>query len=193
MARPPGVWVTGPSRSGTSMVSGLFAAHGVFFGECINANKYNPKGYFENVYIKKVVKGEVEPEDWPRDWFVALAAQGWCGCDPWGVKVGPQRADTILSLEPRAIVACRRPLIDIAESRRHVHWAQGDPLKVPRAAYQRIGELMRGDVPVVNVEVNDLVEGRFRTIKPAFDLINLDFEMDIAEDWIDPNLWRRNS
>lgn len=47
--------VAAPPRSGTSMVSGLLHHHGVQVGY-YKVNKDNPKGGFENIYIKNIVK-----------------------------------------------------------------------------------------------------------------------------------------
>lgn|GEM_PF-2340834 len=49
--RPTGVIVTGPFRSGTSLVSGILADLGVFFGSSAETrpppDRYNPLGYFQ--------------------------------------------------------------------------------------------------------------------------------------------------
>lgn len=49
--RPTGVIVTGPFRSGTSLVSGILADLGVFFGPLSETSpppdRYNPLGYFQ--------------------------------------------------------------------------------------------------------------------------------------------------
>ena len=45
------------SRSGSSMLAGIFAHHGYWVGTCRKPDKYNAKGYFENLPIKKCMNG----------------------------------------------------------------------------------------------------------------------------------------
>lgn len=53
------ILVAAPPRSGTSMIAGLLHHHGVQVGE-FRANKDNPRGGFENIHIKKVVKDQLK-------------------------------------------------------------------------------------------------------------------------------------
>lgn len=187
-----GVWVTGPSRSGTSMVAGFFAQHGVFFGACNGANEYNPKGYFENQYLKDVAARDGLPGGWPRLWFDALSAQGWDGATPWGAKIGPGRAWLMLPMRPSVIVACHRPIEQIVRSRRRVKWAKGPPRKVARNGYQQIAMMEASTrIPVVHVQTDELVKGRMVSVLPAFAALGVTFDLSIATAWIDPSIWGR--
>lgn len=187
-----GVWVVGPSRSGTSMVAGLFAAHGVFFGESISANEYNPKGYFENIWLKDFFKGRLSGVDWPKDFFRELSDQGWCPCDPWGAKTGPAKAVLMLALKPTLIVVCRRPIDQIARSRGRVHWAKGAPRNVAERGYERVEEMAHvAEAPIVDVHTDELVHGAYGEIREAFELLDVEFDREIAERWIDPTIWDR--
>lgn len=47
-----GIVILSPGRSGSSLVAGIFAEHGVWTGDCLAPNKWNPRGYFENALIK---------------------------------------------------------------------------------------------------------------------------------------------
>lgn len=187
-----GVWVTGPSRSGTSLVAGLLRAHGVYFGTCISANEYNPKGFFENVYLKAVMKGEERPARWPAAWFSTLEDQGWDRESPWGVKVGPEGATLVFGMRPTLGVICRRPIEAIARSRGRVHWATGPPRKVARGSYRKIERAIIGaDFPVLDVDTDDLVAGDRDPIRRVLANLELDFDESIAREWIDPSIWNR--
>ena len=51
------IFITGLPRSGTSMIAGSLTSIGVWSGETIPGNSFNPKGYFENAVIRdKIVK-----------------------------------------------------------------------------------------------------------------------------------------
>lgn len=56
------------SRSGSSLVSGIFHEHGCWVGNCHPGNQYNPKGYFENLDIKRRFKKFLKnKQDWLKD------------------------------------------------------------------------------------------------------------------------------
>lgn len=186
------MWVTGPSRSGTSMVAGLFAQHGVFFGTCTQPNEYNPKGFFENVWFKRVIQEGAPPKGWPRPWFRELVDQGWCGCNPWGVKCGPQQRHLVEPMRPTVVVFCQRPLDQIARSRSRVAWATGPPRVTAMRAYRLMQAMHRElDVPVVHVRTDRLVLGQVGQIRPAFRQLGMELDKAVATDWIDPELWGR--
>lgn len=55
------ILITGCARSGTSMIAGTIHLCGAFKGDTSGANKNNPKGMFENFYIRnKIVKPYLE-------------------------------------------------------------------------------------------------------------------------------------
>lgn len=174
------------------MTAGLFASHGVFFGPSISANRYNPKGYFESVFMKRVFR-EGEPEKWPDPWFEFLRGEGYCPCDAsWGVKTGAQRHALILAAGPTAVVFCRRPVRQIRRSRERVHWARATAEATVRAAEAALGRIRRrGGVPIFEVRTDRLVDGKFDEVEPVFDLLRPNFDPDIARKWIDPSLWSR--
>ena len=51
---PEPIVIVGVPRSGTSLVAGLFAKHGVWTGKCRPADEHNPTGYFESVAFNKI-------------------------------------------------------------------------------------------------------------------------------------------
>ena len=62
MAKP--ILILSPGRSGSSLVAGIFAKHGVWTGNCHPGNKYNPEGYFENIAIQRAMQNH-----FGRDWL----------------------------------------------------------------------------------------------------------------------------
>lgn len=83
-------------RSGSSMTAGVFAQHGVWTGNCQPADHKNPKGYFENIRLKRIMSEAFKDHRTnprvlpPLDaWDVAVEAvletEGWKG-EPWLVK-----------------------------------------------------------------------------------------------------------
>lgn len=186
----PGVVILGASRSGTSMTAGLFAQHGVFFGECMGPGPANPKGYFENRWWKRVEHGKQRPADFDTAWKEALRQQGWDGRQTWGAKVGAQWFDGYWRQVPdiAAIVCCYRPQAQIEASRAAVGF-NPNRQPVPRA-WSIMDALADAGWPVVKVWTDRLVAGDIEQIRPAFDRLGLDLDADTARGWIDPKLWR---
>lgn len=56
MKRPP-LLIISCSRSGSSMLAGIFYLHGFWVGTRRPPDKFNEKGYFENLAVKKCMKG----------------------------------------------------------------------------------------------------------------------------------------
>ena len=49
-------FIAGCPRSGTSLIAGLLAKHGVCVGNTTPGDKHNEKGYFENKEIGRIIK-----------------------------------------------------------------------------------------------------------------------------------------
>lgn len=185
------VWVLGPSRSGTSMTAGLFAAHGVFFGECHPADKDNPKGYWENRYLKSTVGRQVVPSSWPHVWYSRLLDEGWDGIAPWGAKGGVEWWRVVKATNPTAVVICYRPVDAILESRSKHSWMQ-PTRSVPEIAY-RSAERILSDAEtagrVHRVDTDRVACGDVEQLLPVFSALDLRYSERITMDWIDPQLW----
>lgn len=194
--RPPGVWVTGPSRTGTSMTAGLFAAHGVFWGveACgLNypADDHNAKGYFEHGEITRRLENR-DFADWPSAWWTALKAEGWDGTTPWGCKRGPRVWPWIRRLRPAVIVVTARPVNQVAASRKR--WKGRSSISTLHRTAAKVRKVLReAECPVVRVNTARLVQGDYTAILPAFELLGVEFDAGIAESWIDPELWNRGT
>lgn len=185
-----GVWITGPSRSGTSMTAGLFASHGVFFGDCGPGDEHNPKGYYEHPLLVRHVETGIFA-GWPMDWWARLTDEGWDGSVPWGLKRGPQAWPWVRVVAPTVIVVCRRPASEIRASRLRwgKRWQGGRALK--RAERQIRDILREANCPVFEVNTSGLVKGDYSRIRPAFETLGVAFDPSVADAWIDPGIWNR--
>jgi len=185
-----GVVVTGSGRSGTSMVAGLFAAHGVFFGVTKPADEHNPRGYYEHPAIplpKARAKG------WRRTWFRILKSEGWDGVAPWGIKHITSRWKWFRKLAPSVVVVTVRPEAEILASLRRTGWRLS-PERVVRRARKRLRKLKReAACPVVMVSTPALVAGDYTEIRRAFAVLGVAFDEEIARAWIDPSVWGRKA
>ena len=182
----PGVVVMGTGRSGTSLVAGLLAAHGVFFGRCKAPDQHNPKGYWEHVSI---ASPGIIPGDWPERWPQILRSDGWDGASPWGVKHMSTRWRFFRRLRPRVIILTARPDREVLASLARTGW----PLDGPRILrrYRRRLKRIRAEAraPIVTVSTPDLVAGDPREFASALMLLGMEYRPELARQWIDPSAW----
>jgi len=184
-----GVLIIGASRSGTSMTAGLFAVHGVFFGDCVGPHQMNPKGFFENKWLKKVYNGEIKTSNFDAEWKKQLTKEGWNN-EIWGAKCGAERwsqywhnVDDI-----KAIVCCYRPRKQIEASRAAVGFNPNR--KTIDYNWGIMKDLREQGLPVVDVWTNQVVEGDYLDVKEAFSKLGLNFDTKLADEWIEPEHWR---
>ena len=187
----PGVWVTGPSRSGTSMIAGLLAEHDVFFGRTVEGDEHNEKGYFEHPELT----GRVESGSWagwPDAWWKTLKDEGYTNGLWWGIKRGPLAWPWIRELDPELIIVCRRPIAETVRSRRRI-WPfklapRGEVIRA-RKAFDEIAK--EADCPVLTVNTERVVAGDYMRIAKIFRRLGLWFSTELADAWIDRSLWDR--
>lgn len=184
-----GVLIIGPSRSGTSMTAGLFAQHGVFFGDCVGPDHNNGKGYFENLWLRRVYAGDVRPDSFDTEWKNQLRQEGLNG-QPWGAKAGAERWAQCWCNVPdiSVIVLCYRPRHQIEQSRKHSHLNVKDR-KTIEFNWQIMDTILGRDDRAVYVETDKLVEGEYDRIGRAFKKVGIPFDKGIADAWIDPAMW----
>lgn len=187
----PGVWITGPSRSGTSMIAGLFAEHGVFFGRTMKGDEHNAKGYFEHAELTSRVRSGIWA-NWPEAWWKTLKSEGYGNGTYWGVKRGPNAWPWIQRLEPELIILCRRPISETVRSRRR-KWPRR---RTSGREVQRIRRVLKqiakeAECTVLTVNTERVVAGDYQRIAKAFRQLGIWFSTDIADAWVDRSLWDR--
>lgn len=183
-----GVVVTGPGRSGTSMVAGLFAAHGVFFGHTKAPDRNNPRGYFEHPAIPKP---RARGRNWPETWWDRLRLEGWADGMPWGAKQITSRWRWLKQLGPSAVVICLRPAAEIRRSWARTHFPGSINRKLAKARLTIRRIHAEAGCPVITVHSARLIRGDYTELLPAFRILGIEFDDKIAEAWIDPTLWGR--
>jgi hypothetical protein len=181
-----GVVITGTGRSGTSLVAGLFAAHGVFFGNCKPADRHNPKGYFEH---RATPLPKAKGTGWPGVWWKTLRREGWDGKVPWGIKNMTSRWRWFRRLHPTLVVITKRPESEVRASLKKTGWGINAD-KLFRKYRKRRGKILKqARCPVLEISTPLLIAGDFREIRRAFDVLGVPFNPDVARSWIDPGVW----
>lgn len=184
--RPPGVIITGHMRSGTSMTAGIFAEHGVFFGDCHRRH--------EHKWLKRGLKGGKAPKGWPDSWWGRLIDDGWDGATPWGAKAMAVHWPELRQVEPKVVVCCYRPKEAILRSCEEFGGGArfGREYRDPVIdEHWEIMEGIRDHYPgtVVDVHTPDIVDGDYAALKPAFAALGMTMDEQVVSDYVDPSRW----
>jgi len=181
MVLPEPIIIIAIPRSGSSMVSGIFANHGVFFGKGREADKYNPKGYFENKVISNLIKNKVT-----FDQHIIkniLCNEGYKE-GPWAVKHAPGGFKYWEDFNP-TVICCKRPLKPNYRSYKkffNINFVDFRKFYKQKMEYmEKIGSCW--------IETDKLVKGDYTQIKKAFSKCDLKFVPEIADKFIDKGLW----
>lgn len=173
------------------MTAGLFAQHGVFFGDCMPPAPINAKGFFENKWFKAVLTGEAspQPQNIPGAWERRRRNEGWAEGTPWGLKFGANLYGQVGDKFPdvKAIACCYRPRSQVRASRGAINWR--DSMQSIESCRRIMDELVASDPRAVAVRTDYLAQADLDQIRPAFDLLGVEFDEAVALDWIDPDLW----
>jgi hypothetical protein len=178
----PSIFVTGASRSGTSMTAGLIAHHGAWCGPSLEADAKNPRGYFESLALKQQMR-DPQPE-WPERLVAYMAEHGYGG-GPAVFKMGPDAWHLVQHLDP-VVVFCWRPVADIAASRARVGWDSTE--RAILTAWDRMRRIRKEARQVVDVHTDELVRDP-AGIAPALEAVGLAYRPDVAAGFVEPDLW----
>lgn len=192
--------IIGLPRSGTSMVAGLFAEHGVFVGNCKPADERNPKGFFEHIGFTQLVikhygnarvsKGiPVNPMVGFRDAIIKSIEEDGYSDGPWLIKHATVWHRLWEEFHPKFVLV-RRPSEDILSSIKNVGWK-------PRTEIIDMGQTILNELAklphAIQVESNSIVDGDFTMLKRAFEHCGLELNEVLVKGFVDSALWNRFS
>lgn len=180
----PLIVVLGTPRSGTSMTAGLLAQHGVWTGPCRKADKFNPKGYFENQELAALRFCDAPREDVES----LLEKQGYNG-GPWLVKHSLTDWYYWKVFNP-LFVLCHRPASSSAASLVNYDPSESYKWRKRRADkdYLIMLHIYRSH-DCIRVNTNDVIGGDYTAIKELCERFELPFSVELADDFVDPTLW----
>jgi hypothetical protein len=174
------IFITGHSRSGTSLTAGLLASQGVWFGPCNEAASINPKGFFESKFVKESIRSK-NWANFAERWDNWRSEHG--ASEVWGVKTGPEYYQLFAKYNP-LVVCTNRDEADIIDSRRRAGF------KNAKSAMRKASMWME-KLPSdrITVRPDDFIKGNFDCIDKILSVIGLPFKQSAAEEWVDPSLW----
>lgn len=194
--------VLGAPRSGTSLVTGLLALHGVWTGTCKGGDWRNPKGYYESQPIKQLLlthagrliheAREAEPLDkgrWQELVGRAIIEDGYQG-GSWAAKHGAVYAPLWESdFEPIFINVWRNPDA-VLKSGQHAGMLKNKAgLYACRQAMTRIQQ--RHPDTTVDVDTDVLVgQGNFEAIEDALRRRGIAPNRNAMAEFVEPRYWR---
>lgn len=177
--------VLGTPRSGTSLVSGLLHAHGVWVGTCRPADDINPRGFFENIALRELrLKRRLTRDAVSR----VLVREGYGG-GPWLVKHTPGYARAWRRFNPMWVLVRRNP--DSALASRLACGVYDETVEEARGVIASDNRKMdvlqrRGGI---EIWPDDLLSGEWGAFETFLDRIGLSFDGDAAASFLDPALW----
>lgn len=194
---PDPILVVSMPRSGSSMVAGAFARHGVWTGTCRPANQHNPRGYYESLPIERLIgrvcghrvnRGEPAPKvDGWRDMVEASIRRDGYGDGPWLWKGSALYAPLWHEFSPAWVVVRRRT--DAVRASGRASGRYGASVKSVRAHQAIIGTM--DDAAFVDADA--VAGGDYSTLELALESAGLTPDRAILDDWIDPALWTHSA
>jgi len=180
--------VIGTARSGTSVVSGLIHLHGVWIGKCRPADQRNPKGFFENISINRIIRAKgwdkkANKHEFRRLIQKVLRQQKYKEGQPWIVKHGViPRWDLWNVFNPYWVIV-KRKLTCVAFSQLSSHVVENIEKDMVILA-----ELQQQREHLV-IWPQKLIDRDYTQMEQILEIIGITFNPQIAEQFIDPVLW----
>lgn len=182
------------SRSGSSMLAGIFAEHNVWTGSVHSIQTY-PNPTYENKLIKSYIKNKHGYPDYPikpdknfRDYLFNVVKPPentiwlWKG----GVFVWPMWEGVFDN--PKFLFP-QRPRQYILESlKRRGKTIDSYRIALTQRKLDYIDELYN-KYGGVKVQSEELIKGNYKTLEEAFDYCGLSFDFRVADKFIKPKYW----
>lgn len=199
---PDPILIMAMPRSGSSMTAGIFSQHGVWSGTCRQGTGRNPKGFFENIRIREVVRnmqGSIvhggrlgkEKPGFREAIENAVLGDGY-GSGPWFWKGSALYWPAWFEFDPTWIVvrrdkestfkSCRRaPKVFSSNMSDSQLWANIN------LHHEQMDRLV--DEGAVEVDTRAVASGNFTTIRAAIESCGLEFNETVTREFVDPKLW----
>jgi hypothetical protein len=194
---PSGIVVLSAGRSGSSLVAGLLAHHGIWTGDCLIANRFNPKGYFENIEIKNAMlklygrDWQGEPPEYKEGWLKTVEKiknrQECTG--RWLFKCGAFYWRVWKPFNPVFVKVWRDPK-DILKSYERTRFLKN------RYTHEEIGVIINRHQNLMhtidgpNIDADALVNGETGQFRKM--LRDMGLKYDESNDFVDRKFWNEN-
>ena len=162
-------------KSGSSMVAGIFANHGVYFGKCEHRTMGGNTYYsYENAVITDYFRNK------KRGDLKTLLEQE-AKITPFCFKTSPTNAKAFLNEVDALVIKIKRKPQNIIKS--------SAPHKAPMRK-QQILEL--DSMPGEYIDADAIMNGDYKTVKSALEKIGYEFSEELAKKAIDFKKWHHS-
>lgn len=184
------------------MTAGIFAKHGVWTGNCSGVQPWNPKGVFENhaigeelrarhgllVHANRIAK--CVPKEGFRSAVTRVLFNERYAGGPWLFKMSAMYKKAWHEFEPYYVGVHRENNVESLMAKPGFIGA-GPGERTLRAASERV---VRNHAKIINnceviVETDEIIRGEYRTLERAFEFCGLEFDPEVAREFVDPELW----
>lgn len=180
-------------RSGSSLIAGLFHIHGVWVGRCQKPDKYNPKGYFENLDIKKELKKRYGRLS--HTGRRAEAQRGFRGSihpytpesGKWLFKCSAMYLNAWHEFSPQ-FICVRRSWTGTTESNKNTNFlGTKEPKRITELIASHHQEMNRAEG--VNVYPDELINRDYSSLYEAFEYCGIKLNEEAVDNFIDTSAW----
>lgn len=184
--------VTGLPKSGTSIVTGSIAAHGVWTGMCRPARSQNPKGFFENRRLTKLANSE-ELRRMGRSAFERavqeiLMKERYKG-GPWVFKLPVSTNWYIWDRLSPLWVVVRRPYNKVLDSHKRIGLSYSP---TDHIEHKSILWDMVCSCKAMIADPNAIVNGNYTGLDRVLAAIDIRMRTDIMSEFVIKEIWHAN-
>ena len=171
------------SRSGSSMVAGIFAAHGFWYGE-----SYDGAGYqtYENCEVKDAIRANKFTSG---EFCEPFETNFYPEREPWFWK-GPVEVYPCFEHFGAQTILVRRNAAANIEALMARH--PGGDRDFARSLYVKRHNLM-DEVGGINVYTDQIIGGDYTSIELALNACDVKFDKGLAESVIRPEMWHHSA
>lgn len=172
------------------MTAGIFAAHGVWTGDCFGPHKINKKGFFENRRMKTwfSLHGN-NTAGFVQYVLEILSLEGHRG-GPCLFKCGWERIPMWEEFDPKFIY-CRRPYKQVAASRLDAGFSDMGQQAFEKAQRTMDESLERNGG--VDVFPDQFTDGDFSSIINALEYCGIKPDIKKIKDFYEPDFWNQRT
>lgn len=181
-------------RSGSSMVCGLIAKHGVWTGKVKDGDKRNPDGFYENMEVYKACDhyGQFKKEAgiaendglWRWQFEDIVRSQGYED-GPLIIKHIPNCYPIWDDLDP-TYITIRRNIEAQTASRKNIN--KSLPM-VAIEGRERVMDYLEHNKDAVRIDSERIINGDYKQLAEALSRVNIKLDKKICRSFVNPAYW----
>ena len=186
-------------RSGSSMTAGIFHQHGVWIGGCKPGHCKNPRGNFENIKIKQLLKDWYGrellrdtiywKEGFRKDVEAILDEEGCHG--RWLVKHSAIYWRTWKEYNPKWVLV-RRDKEATFKSCKNIGFYNAthtdEQIRQIIDSHHHEMDVVR-ELGGIDIFTEEIINGNYKNLERAMDYCDIDMDKSIVDEFVEPEYW----